>query len=111
MKDFTTSEHITPILNEIKSRFLIITDPATKQYFNCILALKDPATRQLYPVTSGKDLYISNLKSYSAIVKDINLFSTAAEVYAGELDTWSSQEKSRIFLAVRDALIKEYSQT
>ena len=110
MKDFTTSEHITPILEEIKSRFLVHDESIITNYLKCIIALEDPATRQLYPVTPEKELYINNLEAYRAACKDINSFCEAAETYPGELDTWKSNEQNRVFLAVRDALIKEYSQ-
>lgn len=108
MKDFTTAEHITPILTEIKSRFITHEDSITTNYLKCIIAIEDPTTRQFYPVSPKEELYIPNIAAYQETCKEIDIFTQAAETYAGELDQWNSREKERVFLAIRDNLIKEY---
>lgn len=110
MKDFTTTQYISPILEEIKSTYTAATDDITTHYFKCSLVLKHPITRECYPVKAENDFYIPNLRSYKDIVKKINAYTAAAETYPEELNTWNYREKTRVFYAVRDALIKEYIQ-
>ena len=109
MKDFTTSDYITPILTEIKKDFYLTTDEATRNYFNCSLLLTHATTRSAYLVSPEKSLYIPGLKSFRKLCINIQDYTTAAETTPGELDAWMGNELNRVFLAVRDALIKEYN--
>lgn len=109
MKDFTTAEHITPILTEIKAKYLINTSAIIKDYFNCSLLLENPATRAAYPVSPDKEFYIPELYNYKKVCEAIEDYTTAAETYPGELWKYSAIEKDRVFIAIRNALIKEYS--
>lgn len=107
MKDFTTPANISPIIDEIKNKYLIKTDETTRHYFNCVLALYNPVNREIIPVIPEKVLYIPHLKNYIDLCGKINDYTQAAETYAGELDAWNTHEKSRVFNAIRDNLINQ----
>lgn len=110
MKDFTTAEHITPILTEIKAKYKINTSAAIKNYFNCSLLLENPTTRAAYPVSPEKDLYIPHLENFKKLCINIQDYATAAETTPGELDEWTENELKSVFNAIKNTLIKEYSQ-
>lgn len=109
MRSFTTPENIRPIIEEIKQKYIFKVDQNTRAYFNSDLILYNPETREIIPISHNTDFYISDLKSYKMLCNDINYYTAAAETSPGELDTWQSREKERIFLVVRNTLLNDHA--
>ena len=106
MKDFTTLEHITPALIEIKNKYQIKSDSIYKEYFNCDLLLKKNIGNDCIILNRSKDLFIPGIESIQTIFKAIDAYTEAAETYTGELNIWNYKEKQRVYNTIRDRLIE-----
>lgn len=113
MRDFTTN--IEPVIDDIKSKYVIDNNPDICNYLQADLLLLEPLTgaeigRNVIRISSKEDFYISNIKSLRQIFWDIEDFSAAVSTFTGELDSWEKNEKQRVLNAVRDALINEFKE-
>ena len=112
MKDFTTPEYITPVINEIEKNYYPIINNAINNSLNCVCILQNKTGRAAYAIRPGKTFYYShNGKSAAlkALYTAIDAWTEAAETEPEELFLWNIREKDRIQDAIRDALIKKYA--
>ena len=113
MKDFTTAEHITPILEDIESHFFIDQAPQIKflNNINIVLTAADETGPGVTCFLIGPENAenIPYTKALKELYHKIDLYCEAAETYAGELDNWSSRQKDIVRAAAGTALIKKYS--
>lgn len=106
MKAFTTLDHITPILQEITANYTPIYNPPASM--DCIILLQKNGSRDALAIRENGPFYIT-CKAMTALYKQIETYTEAAETYPGELHTWSIDEKHRAQTATRDAIIKHYT--
>lgn len=113
MKDFTTSDNITPVLEDIESHFFIDQAPKIKflNNINIVLTAADEAGPGVtcYLIGPENPENIPYTKGLKELYHKIDLYCKAAETYAGELDDWSSREKDRATIAAGAALLKKYA--
>lgn len=112
MRDFATLESITPILEEIRTRYTADRHPVILKSLNCIALLKSRTTRDALAIRTPENggFYYSG-PAARALLKELKSWTEAAETEPGELDAWLYREESRIMEAIRSALIKEYGRT
>lgn len=113
MKDFTTAEHITPILEDIERHFFIDQAPKIKflNNINIVLSAADEPGPGVTCYLIGPE-NPENIPTTAALLNlynEIDEYTEAVETYPGELWIWSSKEKDRATLAAGTALIKKYS--
>lgn len=106
MKDFTTPEYITPIINEISALFTPITDRVITTALHCDLLLQNNHSRNAYAITAGEPFYYRGTK---ALLQELKSYAETAATEAGELDAWMYREESRIHEAIRDTLLATYT--
>ena len=111
MKDFTTSNYIAPIIDEIEHKYFIDwTSQEVKSIFRADIVLT-PAdgSNDAYFITPCRDTLIPNIYRFFDVFQEITLYSKAAETAPDELFYWSSREKDRVISAVYNALLKKYT--
>lgn len=109
MKDFTTTEYITPVIEEIKEKyFLVNPDQTVKKCLNCVGLLHRKTTNEYIALRTGGPFFIwqhiTTIKNLYNVLKE---WTKAAETYSGELDPWRYREEDAIQHAIRDRLINE----
>ncbi len=109
MKDFTTPEYITPVIEEIKEKyFLVDPDQTVKKCLNCVGLLHRKATNEYIALRTGGPFFIwQHITTIKKLYKDLETWTKAAEAYTGELDTWRDREEDAIQHAIRNQLINE----
>lgn len=108
MKDFTTKEYITPIIDEINALYKPITEKAILEALHCDLLLQSKHTKNAYAVRAKQPFYYS-FGLADKLFKTVEKYASTAETENGELDTWLYSEKKRINEAIRDALLLKYT--
>lgn len=113
MKDFTTAEHIAPILEDIESHFFIDQAPQIKflNNINIVLTAADETGPGVTCYLIGPE-NPENIPITSALInlyRSIDEYSEAVETYPDELWIWSSREKDRATIAAGTALLKKYT--
>lgn len=110
MKDFTTPEYITPVINEIFENYKPIRgNSAALKSLNAIGLLKKKKGREYIAIRTpgaGGFYYFSG-KAIKALLKELDSWTAAAETEPGELDTWKYREENRIQEAIRAGIIKK----
>lgn len=113
MKDFTTSDYITPILEDISGHYFIDKAPAhIREYFKCILVLtpaKDEETHDAYFISEERRAALPDLETLQQLFAEIDDYTAAAETYPGELFYYNYHEKNRVISAMYKALILKYN--
>lgn len=112
MKDFTTAEHIKPIIEEIEQKYFIDrTTPEVKAIFKSDIVLT-PAdgSRNAYFITADRDTLLPNIYKFIALYQQITRYCEAVETYAGELDIFCEHEKDRARAAVYNTLLRQYAK-
>lgn len=110
MKDFTLN--IEPIVDDIKSIYLIDNNPDVCAYLQADLMMykttESDSIKTVKLIRHDEDFYISGIHSLRELFWSIEDFNTSVSTYAGELDDWATREKQRVLNAIRDELIKEF---
>lgn len=109
MKDFTTPEYITPIIEEIKTEYSPEYSPAALSALDCIVILNKKRSRNSLAIrTPDKGGFYYSSPATRKVYKALAEYAAAAETEPGELDRYTWEEHKRIQEAIRAALIKEY---
>ena len=109
MKDFTTLEYITPIIEEIKAAYTPEYSPAVLSALDCIVILNKKRSRNSLAIrTPDKGGFYYSSPATRKVYKALAEYAASAETEPGELDRWTWKEHTRIQEAIRAALIKEY---
>jgi len=109
MKDFTTPEYITPIIEEIKTEYIPDYSPAALSALDCIVILNKKRSRNSLAIrTPDKGGFYYSSPATRKIYKALAEYAAAAETEPGELDRYTWNEHKRIQEAIRAALIQEY---
>lgn len=111
MKDFTTPEYITPIIEEIKARFYPVTDNCVKAALNCDLLMQNRRSRDAFCVRAKQPFYYfsSSNGAMQRVYEKIKEYTEYAETEPGELHKWQYNEEKRVQHAIRDALLTLYA--
>ena len=109
MKDFTTLEYITPVIEEIKEKYLLLNpDQTVKKCLNCVGLLRKKSTNEYIALRTGGPFFIwEHITTIKKLYKDLQTWVMAAETYPGELDTWRYREENAIQHAIKNQLINE----
>ena len=112
MKDFTTPEYITPIIQEIKATYTPEYHQSVLNALRCIVVLNKNGSRDALAIRTPAEgaFYITN-RATRKVYAELKAWKEAAETEPGELDRWKYNEEFRIMETVRVALIAEYGKT
>ena len=108
MKDFTTPEHITPIVAELCALYTPITDKIVLDALCCNLILQHNHSKNALVIRAGAPLSFHSA-SHKELLQEVKDYAETAETCAGELDMWQYNEEKRIMCAVRDNLLQKYA--
>ena len=107
MKNFTTPEYITPIIEEIKTIYKPAGGPEALRALNCLALLQQRRGRAYMAIrTPEAGAFFYYGKAARKVYAELESWTAAAETEPGELDRWRWAEENRIQEAIREALIR-----
>lgn len=107
MKDFTTPDHINPIIGYFKAFYTPVKDKRTLEALNCTVLLKRAKLNEYKAIRANDAFYAYNI-AVKELYSEVEDYADYASTEPGELDQWRYNEESRIQTAIRDRLIEVY---